>query len=300
MSTAITTDPMRTGGLRARFRRRIPQAWRTPLGITGAMVATLWILVAVLGPVLWPYGPLAQDFARLEAPSGAHWFGTDELGRDVFTRVLAGAQVTVPLALLLVGLSVVVGGILGLAAGFFGRWLDETVMRLTDLVMAFPIVILAMVVAAALGASLVNAVLAALVVSWPAYARVTRGLVLGVRNAEYVLADRLLGFSAMRSLRTDVLPMVVGPVLILASLDIGTATLLLSGLSFLGLGAKPPTAEWGSMVSTAVQNFDSWWMGVFPGLAILTVVMAFNFLGDALRDALDPRTAGVLGKAETR
>jgi peptide/nickel transport system permease protein len=300
MSTAITTDPTRTGALRARFRRRIPQAWRTPLGITGATVAVLWVIVAVLGPVLWPYGPLAQDFVRLEAPSGAHWFGTDELGRDVFTRVLAGAQVTVPLALLLVGLSVVVGGVLGLAAGFFGRWLDETVMRLTDLVMAFPIVILAMVVAAALGASLVNAVLAALVVSWPAYARVTRGLVLGVRTADYVLADRLLGFSAMRLLRTDIVPMVVGPVLILASLDIGTATLLLSGLSFLGLGAKPPTAEWGSMVSTAVQNFDSWWMGVFPGLAILTVVMAFNFLGDALRDALDPRTAGVLGKAETR
>jgi peptide/nickel transport system permease protein len=300
VSTAIATDPMRSGGLRARFRKRIPQAWRTPLGVTGAAVAVLWILVAVLGPVLWPYGPLAQDFPRLEAPSGAHWFGTDELGRDVFTRVLAGAQVTVPLALLLVGLSVVVGGVLGLAAGFFGRWVDETVMRLTDLVMAFPIVILAMVVAAALGASLVNAVLAALVVSWPAYARVTRGLVVGVRTADYVLADRLLGFSALRSLRTDIVPMVVGPVLILATLDIGTATLLLSGLSFLGLGAKPPTAEWGSMVSTAVQNFDSWWLGVFPGLAILTVVMAFNFLGDALRDALDPRTAGVLGKAETR
>src|ERR1700754_1222753 len=300
MSTALTTDPMRPGGVRARLRKRVPQAWRTPLGVTGAVVATLWILVAVLGPALWPYGPLAQDFPRLEAPSGAHWFGTDELGRDVFTRVLAGAQVTVPLALLLVGLSVVVGGILGLAAGFFGRWVDETVMRLTDLVMAFPIVILAMVVAAALGASLVNAVLAALVVSWPAYARVARGLVVGVRTADYVLADRLLRFSGPRSLRTDIVPMVVGPVLILATLDIGTATLLLSGLSFLGLGAKPPTAEWGSMVSTAVQNFDSWWLGVFPGLAILTVVMAFNFLCDALRDALDPRTAGVLGKAETR
>jgi len=280
--------------------KRVPQAWRTPLGITGAVVAALWILVAVLGPLLWPYGPLAQDFPRLDAPNGAHWFGTDELGRDVFTRVLAGAQVTVPLALLLVGLSVVVGGVLGLAAGFFGRWVDETVMRLTDLVMAFPIVILAMVVAAALGASLLNAVLAALVVSWPAYARVTRGLVIGIRNADYVLADRLLGFSAMRSLRTDIVPMAIGPVLILASLDIGTATLLLSGLSFLGLGAKPPTAEWGSMVSTAVANFDSWWMGVFPGLAILTVVMAFDFLGDALRDALDPRTAGVIGKVETR
>jgi peptide/nickel transport system permease protein len=300
LSDAISTDPLRSSGLRARFRKRVPQAWRTPLGVTGAVVATLWILVAVLGPALWPYGPLAQDCPRLEAPSGAHWFGTDELGRDVFTRVLAGAQVTVPLALLLVGLSVVVGGALGLAAGFFGRWVDETVMRLTDLVMAFPIVILAMVVAAALGASLVNAVLAALVVSWPAYARVARGLVVGVRTADYVLADRLLGFSALRSLRTDIVPMVVGPVLILATLDIGTATLLLSGLSFLGLGAKPPTAEWGSMVSTAVQNFDSWWLGVFPGLAILTVVMAFNFLGDALRDALDPRTAGVLGKAETR
>ena len=298
MSTAITTDPMRAGGcapgsgggsLRLGAPRWASRVRRWPRSGSSSPSS-----VRSCGRTArWP-----RTSPGLEAPSGAHWFGTDELGRDVFTRVLAGAQVTVPLALLLVGLSVVVGGILGLAAGFFGRWLDETVMRLTDLVMAFPIVILAMVVAAALGASLINAVLAALVVSWPAYARVTRGLVLGVRTAEYVLADRLLGFSAMRSLRTDILPMVVGPVLILASLDIGTAMLLLSGLSFLGLGAKPPTAEWGSMVSTAVQNFDSWWMGVFPGLAILTVVMAFNFLGDALRDALDPRTAGALGKAE--
>jgi peptide/nickel transport system permease protein len=300
MSSALTTDPGAPRGVRARWRKGVPQAWRTPLGITGSVVAAIWILVAVLGPVLWPYDPLAQDFPRIEAPTAAHWFGTDELGRDVFSRVLAGAQVTVPLALLLVGLSLLVGGVLGLAAGFFGRWIDETVMRLTDLVMAFPVVILAMVVAAALGASLVNAVLAALVVSWPAYARVTRGLVIGIRGADYVLADRLLGFSPLRSLRVDIVPMAVGPVLILASLDIGTATLLLSGLSFLGLGAKPPTAEWGSMVSTAVQNFDAWWMGVFPGLAILTVVMAFNFLGDALRDALDPRTAGVLGRAETK
>jgi peptide/nickel transport system permease protein len=292
---------MSTGAaIRPRFRTRVPRAWRTPLGIAGTVVAAIWILVAALGPVLWPYDPLAQDFPRLQAPDGVNWFGTDELGRDVFSRVLAGAQVTVPLALLLVGLSLVVGGLLGLAAGYFGRWLGETVMRLTDLVMAFPVVILAMVVAAALGASLVNAVLAALVVSWPAYARVTRGLVIGIRGADFVLADRLLGASALRVLRIDIVPMVVGPVLILASLDIGTATLLLSGLSFLGLGAKPPTAEWGSMVSAAVQNFDSWWMGVFPGLAILTVVMAFNFIGDALRDALDPRTAGVLGRAETR
>lgn len=300
MKAAGAADGTGLAAVPSRRRGRIPRAWRTPLGITGAAVAVLWGLVALAGPALWPYDPLAQDATRLAAPGGAHWFGTDELGRDVFSRVLAGAQVTVPLALLLVGLSVVVGGVLGLAAGFLGRWVDETVMRLTDLVMAFPVVILAMVVAAALGASLLNAVLAALVVSWPAYARVTRGLVVGLRTMDYVLADRLLGSSALHVLRTDVLPMVTGPVLVLASLDIGTAILLLSGLSFLGLGAKPPTAEWGSMVSSAIAHFDSWWLAVFPGVAILTVVMAFNFVGDALRDALDPRTALVVGKAGTR
>ena len=171
-----------TAPLRARFRTRIPQAWRTPLGITGAVVALVWILSPSWGPRCGRTTRSPRTSPRLEPPTGAHWFGTDELGRDVFTRVLAGARVTVPLALLLVGLSVVIGGVLGLAAGFFGRWVDETVMRVTDLVMAFPTVILAMVVAAALGASLLNAVLAALVVSWPAYARVTRGLVVGVRQ----------------------------------------------------------------------------------------------------------------------
>lgn len=283
------------GAAAVRRRRWVPQAWRTPLGIVGAVIAVAWILVAILGPVLWPHDPLVQDQARLLPPGAGHWFGTDELGRDVFSRVLAGARVTIPLALLLVFMSLVVGGILGASAGFLGRWVDEGVMRITDLVMAFPTTILAMVVAASLGASLFNAVLAALVVSWPGYARVTRGLVLGVRGSEFVLADRLLGFSVLRSLRLDVLPIILGPVLVLASLDMGTAILLLSGLSFLGLGAKPPTAEWGLMVSSSVQNFDSWWLGVFPGLAILTVVMAFNFIGDTLRDALDPRTAGAIG-----
>jgi peptide/nickel transport system permease protein len=283
------------GAAAIRRRRWVPKAWRTPLGIIGAVVALLWILIAIFGPLIWPHDPLAQDQPRLLPPGSGHWFGTDELGRDVFSRVLAGARVTIPLALLLVVLSLLVGGILGAAAGFLGRWVDESVMRVTDLVMAFPTTILAMVVAASLGASLLNAVLAALIVSWPAYARVTRGLVLGVRTSDYVIADRLLGFSVFRSLRLDVVPIVTGPLLVLASLDIGTATLLLSGLSFLGLGAKPPTAEWGSMVSSAIQNFDSWWLGVFPGLAILTVVMAFNFLGDSLRDALDPRTAGAIG-----
>lgn len=265
--------------------------WSSPLGIAGAVVALAWLVVAALAPVLVPHDPLAQDLGRLLPPGAGHALGTDALGRDVLSRVLSGARVTIPLALLLVAASVVIGAVLGAVAGFLGRWVDELVMRVTDLVMAFPTVILAMVVAAALGASLFNAVLAALVVSWPAYARLTRGLVLGLRTANYVVSGQLLGFSAWRTLRRDIAPNVVGPVLVLASLDTGTAILLLSGLSFLGLGAGPPTAEWGSMVSDAVRQFDSWWLGVFPGLAILTVVVAFNFVGDALRDALDPRSS---------
>ncbi|MDR1212654.1 MAG: ABC transporter permease [Propionibacteriaceae bacterium] len=273
---------------RRRLWRAIPKAWRTPLGLVAGVVAVAWLVIAVVGPSIVPHDPLAQDLPRFQPPSSTAWLGTDELGRDVFSRVIAGARVTILLSLLLVCLSMLIGSILGVVAGFFGRWVDEVIMRLTDLVMAFPTVILAMVTAAALGASLLNAVLAALVVSWPSYARVVRSMVLSLRTSEFVASGRLLGFSPVRSMRVDILPNVAGPTLVMASLDIGTAALLLSGLSFLGLGAKPPMPEWGSMVATAVQNFDKWWLGLFPGLAILTVVMAFNFLGDALRDQLDP------------
>jgi peptide/nickel transport system permease protein len=267
--------------------------WAQPLGIIGAVIALAWVLIAILAPVIAPYDPLSQELPRLLPPGEGHIFGTDELGRDVFSRVLSGARVTIPLALLLVVLSVLIGALVGSIAGFFGKWVDETIMRITDLVMAFPTVILAMVIAAALGASLLNAVLAALVVSWPSYARLTRGLVLGLRSSNYVVAGRLLGFAPARSLVVDIAPNIIGPVLVLASLDVGTAILLLSGLSFLGLGAKPPTAEWGSMVASAIGNFDQWWLAVFPGLAILTVVIAFNFIGDALRDAFDPRSTSL-------
>lgn len=164
-------------------------------------------------------------------------------------------------------------------------------MRGADLVFAFPTIILAMAVVAALGPGLSHAVLAIVVVSWPAYARVVRSLVRTTMQSEYVAAARLLGASPLRALAIDVLPNVAGPVLVLATLDMGNAILLLSGLSFLGLGAQPPTAEWGSMVSTGAQHFERWWIGTFPGLAILTVVLAFNFLGDSLRDALDPQAA---------
>lgn len=281
-----------------RSRLRISKQLRTPLAITGGVIVAFWLLIAVFAPLIRPFDPLAQDFDRLQAPSAAHWFGTDQVGRDVLSRVISGAQVSIPLALMLVIFAMLIGSVLGAIAGYFGKALDETIMRIADLVFAFPTIILAMVIAASLGPSLTNAVIAMLIVSWPAYARVTRSLVLGARNAEYVVAGRLLGNGPFTSLSKDILPNVVSPVVVLATLDVGTAILLLSGLSFLGLGAVPPTPDWGAMVSDGVQNFSSWWIAAFPGLAILTVVLAFNFLGDALRDALDPRSQeAVQGRA---
>jgi peptide/nickel transport system permease protein len=218
-----------------------------------------------------------------------HAFGTDELGRDVLSRVLWGARVSIPLAVLLVSLAFVIGGTLGALAAYLGGWVDEVVMRSADLVFAIPTILLAMAVVAALGPGLVHAVMAIVVVSWPGHARVVRSLVRTTMHSDYVAVARLLGASAARALAVDVLPNVAGPIIVLAALDMGNAILLLSGLSFLGLGARPPAAEWGSMVSTGAQHFDSWWIGVFPGLAIMSVVLAFNFLGDSLRDAFDPQ-----------
>ena len=265
--------------------------WLQPLAVVGMAVAAVWFLAAVLSPWIAPHDPLAQTTNLFQPPSGAHLFGTDELGRDVFSRVLWGARLSIPVAVLLVVLALTIGSTVGGIAGYFGGWADEVVMRVADLVFAFPTIILAMAVVAALGPGITHAVLAIVIVVWPAYVRVVRGLVRTAIQSDYVSAARLLGGSSFRALAVDVLPNVAGPVLVLATLDMGTAILLLSGLSFLGLGAQPPTPEWGSMVATGAQHFDRWWMGTFPGLAILTVVLAFNFLGDSLRDALDPRTA---------
>jgi peptide/nickel transport system permease protein len=293
VSVAPTTPAALADDVLARRRRRprVPSAWRQPLAVTGLAVVGAWVVIAIFAPLIGPYNPLAQSFGILTAPSSAHWFGTDELGRDVLSRVLAGARVTLPLSVLLVVIAMLIGALLGGFAGFLGGWADVALMRLADLFFAFPGIILALAVAAALGPQLRNAVIAVVVVSWPSYARLVRSLVLAARTAPYVTASRMLGASGWRVLFTDIRPNVAGPVLVLAALDLGNAVLLLSGLSFLGLGAQPPTAEWGAMVAEGTQNFNDWWVGVFPGLAILTVVLAFNFIGDALRDALDPRTA---------
>ena len=288
MSTTVA--PEEHGLARSRSGSLRPLA-RQPLTVAGATIGVVWLLVAALAPFVAPHDPLEQSFVAFSPPSSDHLFGTDELGRDVFSRVVYGARISLPLGLLLVVLASTIGGLLGAVAGYFRGWVDGAVMRTADLVFAFPAIILAMVVTAALGRGLTNAVLALVIVAWPSYARVVRSLVLSVGESEYVWATRLLGASSRRALARDVLPNVVGPVLVLATLDVGNAILLLSGLSFLGLGAQPPAAEWGSMVATGTQFFQFWWMGTFPGLAIFTAVLAFNFIGDSLRDVFDPRTA---------
>jgi peptide/nickel transport system permease protein len=270
--------------------RRINPALRQPLAILGGVIVVGWIVVAIFAPLIAPANPLADPYPSLLGPSWHHLFGTDEVGRDVFSRVIYGSRVSLPIGLILVLASATIGGTVGAVAGYFRGPIDGFFMRITDLVFAFPPIILAMVVAAVLGRSLENAALAIVVVAWPSYARVVRGLVLTAGDSEYVQSARLLGASARRALFRDVLPNVAGPVLVLMTLDLANAILLLSGLSFLGLGAQVPQAEWGSMVTEGTQFAQSWWIGMFPGLAIFTVVLAFNLLGDSLRDLFDPRT----------
>jgi peptide/nickel transport system permease protein len=288
-ATAKQTPRRWARRLRGGSGRSARPIWRQPVTLAAVTTIVLWLLAAVLAPLVAPYDPLESVGGPFSAPTAEFWFGTDALGRDVASRVIYGARLSIPLALAIVVLALVVGGLLGLVAGYIGRWLDEVAMRLTDLVFAFPQIILAMAVTAAFGPSTRNAVLALVLVSWPVYTRVIRGAVLTVRAEDYLNAARLLGVGPLRALRRDVVPNSVGPALVLATLELGNAVLMLAALSFLGLGPRPPEAEWGAMIALGAQDLTKWWVSAFPGLAILTVVLAFNILGDALRDQLDPR-----------
>lgn len=264
---------------------------RNPAVALGILIVIVWILLAVFAPTIATQDPLSQAVSdRLQAPSGQYFMGTDELGRDIFSRVLYGGRITIPAALAVVIIDSIIGTLIGALAGYIGGIWDEILMRLTELYLAFPTIILAMAVTAALGPSIRNAVLALIVVRWPSYARLTRGLILEAKNDDYVKAVRSLGATHTYILVKTLLPNTIAPALVYASLDIGNVILLFAGLSFLGLGPEPSSPEWGRMVSIGIDFFDQTWMWLFPGLAIASLVMAFNFIGDGLRDLLDPRT----------
>jgi peptide/nickel transport system permease protein len=283
---------MTTEALAIRLPSRTRRRWGGPwtIGVAGVAIIVLWAAVAVLAPRLAPYSPRQVDvLARLRPPSAAHPFGTDSLGRDVLSRVLVGARVSMPAGLAVVLLAAGVGTLYGGVAAYAGSKLEELQMRVTDLFLSFPPLLLAMAIAAALGKGVLNTILAMSIVWWPKYARLARSLVLVQRTLEYVEAARALGQGPGRTLLRHIVPNAIGPVVTLLALDVGNAMITFAGLSFLGLGVVPPTPEWGAMVSEGQVLIDQWWVSTFPGLAIFTVVVGFNFLGDALRDWLDPR-----------
>ncbi len=256
----------------------------------GVCICSIWIVVALLADVLAPYDPLYVDvLARFQPPSAQHWLGTDTLGRDVLSRVLVGSRISIGAGLLTILLAACVGSIYGGIAGYAGGLVDEAMMRCSELVQSFPTIILALVLCAALGGSLYNTLLAMVIVWWPNYARVMRSMVLQVKSNEYVEASRSLGASRFRIFFREILPNSIGSIVVLATVDFGNAILLFAGLSYLGMGSPPPTPEWGYMVSEGTTNFYYWWIATFPGLGILTMSMGANFIGDGVRDFLDPK-----------
>lgn len=272
---------------RTRFRRW----WRRyGLAAVGAAIIVAWIIVAALAPLIAPYAPDVVDVTvRLKPPSAAHWLGTDTLGRDVLSRLLYGARTSLFVGIAVVAAAAAVGAAIGAIAAYVGGLVEAALMRLTDLVLCFPPIVLALAIAAALGIGTTNTVIAIVVVWWPKFARLARGLVLVQRNQEYVEAAHVIGYGPGRILLRHILPNTVGPFTVLMTLDVGHAIITFAGLSFLGLGVLPPTAEWGAMIAEGRELLKQWWCAAFPGLALFTVVMAFNFLGDGIRDWLDPR-----------
>jgi peptide/nickel transport system permease protein len=288
--TSYTTSSIRASDQHDRLVNLRYQLRKNPLVLVGFLVVIGWVLVAIFAEQLAPAPPLRQNVAeRLIAPGEIYTFGTDELGRDVFSRVLYGARVTIPAGIAVIVIGSVIGTFVGALSGYLGGWWDELFMRITELFMAFPTIILALAITAALGPDIRNAIIALVVVWWPNYARLVRGLVLEVKTQEYVEAARSIGAPGWYILLRTILPNCVSPAVVLATLDIGNAILTFAGLSFLGLGPDPSSPEWGRMVSIGINFFDQWWMWLFPGLAIASLVMAFNFIGDGLRDILDPR-----------
>lgn len=264
--------------------------WLTAPVAVGGLIAIFWIVVA-LTVQWWPIDdPLVSAGGRLSPPDVAHWIGTDRLARDVLSRTLHGAQYSLPIAFAVIASAVLIGGTLGAIGGFLGGIADAAIMRLVDITLSFPAILLAMAVTASLGPGLRNATIAMIIVWWPVYARLMRAQVLAVKEREHVEAAVAAGASGPRVLWAHIVPLCWSPILINATMDFGQVVLLAASLSFIGLGASPPTPEWGQMISEGARNFYQWWIAFGPGMAILSVVLGFNFLGDGLRDIFDPRT----------
>ena len=256
----------------------------------GVIICLFWIIMAIIAPMVAPYDPVVQDLTlRLKAPSAAHIFGTDNFGRDIFSRVIYGGRYSLLAGCLTVVIAGCIGTIYGAIAGYVGGAVDNVMMRLSEMILSFPSLILAMIINAVMGSNLFNTMFALVIVAWPSYARVMRSVVLSVRENEYVTASEALGASRFRILLKEIIPNSITSVLIMATTDIGNQILMFSTLSFLGLGSAPPTPEWGMMVSDGVQYFNKFWVAGFPGLAIFTMAVGANFIGDGLRVLLDPK-----------
>lgn len=275
-----------------RWRDALRKLARHRSAMVGLVITAIIAALALLAPLIAPHDPLHQNLRQaLAPPSATHWMGTDEFGRDIFSRILFGAGISLQVGLLVVFVSGVSGVILGLLAGFYGGWVDMVISRAIEILLAFPGLLLAIAIVTILGPSLVNALIAISIANIPRYARVTRGVVLAEKQRDYVAATRALGSRDGRLMFRHVLPNILAPIIVLATLGIASAILTAASLSFLGLGAQPPEPEWGAMLSTGRSYIRrAWWITVFPGLAIMITVLAFNLFGDGLRDILDPKT----------
>lgn len=282
------SDNLRSRGL---WRDTFWRLRRHRLAMFGAVILLITVFLAVFGPSILTYDPNTMDFnARFAPPSVEHIFGTDDFGRDTFTRIAYGARVSLQVGIIAVGLAATVGTLLGMIAGYGSRLLDEVIMRAMDVLYAFPAILLAIAILAALGKGVGNAMIAIGIVYIPIFARIARGAVLSVKNEEFILAAHTLGANDNRILFRHILPNILSPIIVETTLSLAFAILAEASLSFFGLGTQPPDPSWGRMLSEGRSYFrQSAWMGIFPGLAIMLTVMGFNFLGDGLRDALDPR-----------
>jgi peptide/nickel transport system permease protein len=268
---------------------KLIELWRHPNGKIGIIISVVLVLMAVFAPLISPYDPNYPDTAnRLAPPSTKHLFGTDQLGRDILSRIIWGSRISLSIAFLAVFVTSIIGLVVGLVSGYYGGKIDTLLMRITDIFMAFPRLVLALAFASALGPGIYNVIIAISIVYWSFYARLIRGVVLQIRNELYIQAAKAVGASDLRIMFRHILPMVTAPLLVQATLDIGGTILLASGLGFLGIGVQPPTPEWGVMVSEGRRFIThEWWVSTFPGLFILIATLGFNLLGDALRDVLD-------------